>query len=84
MLIYLRPLLNRLKSIDEEGSILLDNSAVLFGSGMKDGNGHIRGNLALVLAGKAQGKLSPGSHINLPNQPLCNLHYTLAQKCIKR
>lgn len=73
-------LLNRLKSIDEEGSSLLDNSAVLFGSGMKDGNGHVRGNLPIVLAGKAQGKLKTGSHIKLKKQPLSNLHLTLGQK----
>jgi len=73
-------LMNRLKAIDEGGSNILDNSVILFGSSMKDGNGHKRNNLPLVLGGKGQGKLNPGSHIKLKNQPLKNLHYTIGEK----
>jgi len=73
-------LLNRLKSIDEEGSSLLDNSIVLFGSGMKDGNGHIGNNLPILLAGNGQGQIKTGRHIRVDSQPLANLHFTIAQK----
>ncbi|MFC5051430.1 DUF1552 domain-containing protein [Rubritalea spongiae] len=73
-------LIDRLKGIDEGGSSLFDNSILLYGSGMKDGNGHKTKNLPLVVAGHGQGQIKTGSHLQLPSQPLSNLHYTLAQK----
>lgn len=73
-------LLNRLKSIDEGNGSLLDNSIVLYGSGMKDGNGHKQNNLPILLAGNGQGAIKTGRHIKLKSQPLSNLHLTLAQK----
>lgn len=73
-------MLERMKSIDEDGASLLDNSIVLYGSGMKDGNGHKRGNLPILLAGSGQGSLKPGRHINTGQQPLANLHLSIAQK----
>jgi len=73
-------LIKRLKSIDEGGTSILDNSLLLYGCGMKDGNGHIKNNLPLVLAGNAQGKLKTGNHINVKNQPMHNLHYTIGEK----
>ena len=45
-------LLKRMKEIDDGAGSMLDNSLVLYGSGMKDGNGHIKKNLPLVVAGK--------------------------------
>lgn len=72
--------LERMKSIDEDGSSLLDNSIVLYGSGMKDGNGHKKNNLPILIAGKGKGTIKPGRHINVRNQPLADLHLTLAQK----
>lgn len=73
-------LIDRLKGIDEGGSSLFDNSIMLYGSGMKDGNGHKTKNLPLVLAGHGQGKIKTGSHLQLKSQPLCNLHHTIAHK----
>ncbi|WP_435895777.1 DUF1552 domain-containing protein [Oceaniferula spumae] len=72
--------LERLKGIDEGGSSLLDNSVVLYGSGMKDGNGHKRNNLPIILAGGGQKQIPLGQHIKLPSQPLSNLHYTIGQR----
>lgn len=69
-----------MKSIDEGGSSLLDNSILLYGSGMKDGNGHKNYNLPILLAGKGKGTIKPGRHIDLGGQPLADLHLTLAQK----
>ncbi|MBK1856445.1 DUF1552 domain-containing protein [Verrucomicrobiaceae bacterium 5K15] len=73
-------LINRLKSIDEGGSNLLDNSIVFYGSAMKDGNGHKKNDLPVLLAGGGQGQLKQGRHVKLPAQPLSNLHYTIGQK----
>lgn len=72
--------LNRLKAIDEGGSSLLDNSIVFYGSGMKDGNGHKKDNLPILVAGKGKGTLNQGRHIKLKSQALSNLHFTIGQK----
>jgi hypothetical protein len=74
-------MIERMKGIDEGNGSLLDNTVLLYGSEMKDGNGHVRENLPIVLAGKGGGRLCSGQHIVLePNTPLANLHLTLAQK----
>ena len=56
-------LMEQLQKIDEGGSNLLENSVVLFGSGLKDGNGHVRSNLPILLGGHGAGSLNPGRHI---------------------
>jgi hypothetical protein len=74
-------MLGKMKRIDEGDGSLLDNTVVLYGSEMKDGNGHVRTNLPIVLAGRGRGLLDPGRHVVLdPHTPLANLHLTLAQK----
>jgi hypothetical protein len=74
-------LLNKMKQIDESDGSLLDHTIVLYGSEMKDGNGHIRTNLPILLAGQGSGRLKTGRHVALaPHTPLANLHLTLAQK----
>lgn len=56
-------MLDRMASIDERRSSLLDNSLVLFGSGMKDGNAHESVNVPTALFGNPGGKLETGRHI---------------------
>ncbi len=74
-------LLDRMKQVDEGNGSLLDNTIVLYGSSMKDGNGHIRTDLPLVLAGRGGGSLKPGRHIvEKQATPMANLHLTIAQK----
>jgi len=74
-------LIDRMKRIDEGNGSLLDNTMVLYGSEMKDGNGHVREDLPIILAGRAGGRLDAGRRIvAAPNTPLANLHLTLAQK----
>lgn len=68
-------MLGRMKAIKEGDGTLLDNSMVLFGSGMKDGNAHSPYNLPVLLAGKAGGTLATGRHlIYEPKTPLCDLY----------
>ncbi len=56
-------LLTKLDALpDGEGS-LLDNSLILYGSGMSDGNEHNHGPLPVVLAGRAGGALEGGRHL---------------------
>ena len=41
---------------------------VLYGSGMKDGNGYKQENLPILVAGKRNGIINPGRHLHLPNR----------------
>jgi hypothetical protein len=67
--------LNRLKSLDEGGTSLLDNSMVMFGCGIKCGNRHLEENLPIALAGRGKGTLRPGRRIRAAAKtPLCNLY----------
>ena len=70
--------LGRMRSLDEGGRSLLDNSMVMFGSSLKDGNRHDNENLPLILAGRAKGKLKPGRRVRYAEKtPLCNLYLTM-------
>ena len=70
--------LDRMRSLDEGGSTLLDNSMVMFGSSLRDGNVHDPSNLPLILAGRAKGALRPGRRLrSRPDTPLCNLYLAM-------
>lgn len=60
-------LLSKMKAVQEPDGTLLDNSVVLFASGISDSNLHDTLNLPVLLAGKAGGKLRPGRHIVYKN-----------------
>lgn len=73
-------LLSRMKEIQEGERTLLDNSMVMFGSSISDGNAHSPVNVPTVLAGRAGGKIAPGRHLDCKNDgftPLCNLFVTM-------
>src|SRR5581483_7919625 len=56
-------LLRKLRHMKEGEGSVLDNSMILFGSALNDGNKHDPHNLPLVLAGRAGGKLTTGQHL---------------------
>jgi hypothetical protein len=71
-------LLRKLRDIKEGDRTLLDNSMVLFGSGLRDGNSHSPVNLPIILGGRAGGRLAAGQHIVYgPNSPLSNLYVSM-------
>ncbi|MCF6310971.1 MAG: DUF1552 domain-containing protein [Verrucomicrobiales bacterium] len=74
-------LLDKMSAVDEGNGSLLDNSVVLFGSGMKDGNGHVPNDLPLLLAGGAGGRLKHGRKVieHPAGTPHANLLLSLAQ-----
>jgi hypothetical protein len=73
--------LNRMKSLDEGGKSLLDNSMIMFGASIKDGNRHLEENLPLLLAGRGKGTLRPGRRLRAPvKTPLCNLYLSLRDR----
>jgi hypothetical protein len=74
-------MLEKMQSIREGECTLLDNSMVLFGAGMRDGNAHDPHNLPLVLAGRAGGTITSGRHIlYAKNTPLCNLYQSMLSR----
>ncbi|PQO35494.1 DUF1552 domain-containing protein [Blastopirellula marina] len=73
-------LLEKLRSIPEGESNVLDNSAILFGSALRDGNSHSPHDLPLLVGGKAGGRLKQGQHIaQTRDNPMSNLLLTLLQ-----
>jgi len=77
-------MLDKMKAIDEgNGTTLLDNTAVLFGSTMADGNAHDGDHLKLILAGGKSMGIQGGrslTYTKLEDRRLCNLHLDLAQR----
>lgn len=77
-------LLDRMKAIDEgDGTTLLDNTALLFGSTMADGNIHDGDHLRLLVAGGTAMGIKGGRSVHydkLDDRRLCNLHLDLARR----
>ncbi len=70
--------LEKLNATREGNGTLLDNSLVLFGSGMGNPNVHDHVNLPIIVAGGAAGKVKGGRHIKYTQPaPLANLHLTM-------
>ncbi len=68
-------LADKLKHMPEGDSNVLDNSLVLFGAGLRDGNSHSPHNLPILVAGKAGGRVRSGVHASYqPDTPLSNLY----------
>ena len=71
-------LLRKLRDMKEEESSVLDNSMILFGGGIRDGNKHDPHNLPIVVGGKAGGRLATGQHLSYtPDTPLANLYLSM-------
>ena len=63
-----------------EGSVL-DNSLVLFGGGISDGNRHNHENLPILLAGRGGGTVETGRLLRTPAEtPLCNLYLSMLDR----
>ncbi len=71
-------LLARLRSIQEGDKTLLDNSMIMCGSSLSDGNKHDPNNLPILLGGKGGGRIQSGRHLaSSANTPLCNLYVSM-------
>ncbi|MEW6304170.1 MAG: DUF1552 domain-containing protein [Verrucomicrobiota bacterium] len=62
---------------DVDGKSLLDNSMVVYCSGLSDGNRHRHDDLPVVVAGRGGGLLHPGRHVNLGRAPMTNFYVTM-------
>jgi hypothetical protein len=73
--------LDKLKAVKEGGGSLLDNCAVVFGSGLADGNRHAHHDLPILLAGRGGGTIKSGQSLEFKTKtPLCNLFVSLADR----
>jgi hypothetical protein len=71
-------LLNRLRAIQEGERTLLENSMILCGSSLSDGNRHDPDNLPILLGGNGGGRIRSGRHLaSSRNTPLCNLYLAM-------
>jgi len=81
-LFYVSRLAYFLKKLNDKkvnGTSLLEQSMVMYGSGISDGNRHSNDNLPILLAGHAGGKLSPGYHREYKKQPMTNLFLNMLE-----
>jgi Protein of unknown function (DUF1552) len=74
-------LLAAMSAAKDGDASLLDRSAVVYGSGISDGNRHNHDDLPILVAGRLGGSLSPGKHVRYASQtPLCNLYLALLDR----
>jgi hypothetical protein len=74
-------LVDKLRSLKEGQTSVLDNSMILFGATIRDGNKHDIKNLPLLVAGRGGGTIRPGRRLRAePDTPLCNLHLALLHR----
>lgn len=58
---------------DVDGKSLLDNSMIVYGGAIADGNRHTHANLPVILAGSAGGQIATGRYRQCSAQPMANL-----------
>jgi hypothetical protein len=74
-------LLDKLKATSDGDGTLLDNSMIVYGSALADGNQHQHFNLPTVVAGRGRGTLRPGRHVHLKDEtPIANLFVSMFDK----
>jgi len=73
--------LDKLSKISEAEGTLLDNSMIVYGSGIGDGNAHNHDNLPILLAGRGRGTIASGLHLKTDKEtPLNNLYLSLLDR----
>jgi len=73
--------LGKLKETPEGGGSLLDNSMIMYGSGLSDGNRHKHDDLPIILAGRGGGTIKSGRHVVIrEGAPLNNLFLSMLDR----
>lgn len=71
-------LLRKLHAMKEGSRSVLENSMILFGSALSDGNSHNPHRLPLVVAGRAGGRIASGQHlVYSDDSPAANLYVSM-------
>jgi hypothetical protein len=72
--------LEKLRATRDGDGTLLDHSAILYGSGLSDGNLHKSTDLPILLVGGGSGRVKGGRHVGYPmDTPLTNLHLSMLE-----
>ncbi len=73
--------IEKMKSIKEGDSTLLDNSMIVYGAGLADGNRHTHEDLPTLIAGRGGNYFKPGRRIVYRKEtPMCNLFLTMMDR----
>ena len=73
-------ILGRMKAIKEGNGSMLDNTLIVYGAGISDGDAHNHNNLPILLAGRGGG-LKTGQHYRFDNYtPMNNLFITMLDR----
>ena len=71
----------RLKNTQDGEGSLVDNSMIVYGAGLADGNSHIHSDLPTVLVGRAGGYIKSGRRVVYCKEtPVCNLFLTMMDR----
>jgi hypothetical protein len=73
-------LIQKMKAVREGEGTLLDNSMMMYGSGLAWGRLHNRDNLPILLAGGGGGTLQGGRHEDYGGTPLADLYLSLLER----
>ena len=82
---YMQQLAYLLKKLDElkdpDGSSVLDNSMIVYGCAIGDGNRHNHDDLPIIVAGGGGGSLTPGRHVDFGTDvPMTNLYLSMLDR----
>lgn len=71
----------RLKDTQDVDGSIVDNSMIVYGAGLADGNSHIHSDLPTLVVGRAGGSIKPGRRIVYRKEtPMCNLYLTMMDR----
>lgn len=70
-----------LKNTQEPGGSILDNSMIVYGAGLSDGNAHLHHDLPTMIAGRGGDFIKPGKRIMFRKEtPMCNLFLAMMDR----
>jgi hypothetical protein len=73
--------IEKMKATKEGDSSLLDNSMIVYGAGLSDGNRHLHEDLPTLVAGRGGNFIKPGRRIVYRKEtPMCNLFLTMMDR----
>ena len=71
----------KLKATKEGDSTLLDNSMIVYGAGLSDGNRHLHEDLPTLIAGRAGNYIKTGRRVVYRREtPMCNLYLSMMDR----
>ncbi|MBI1353433.1 MAG: DUF1552 domain-containing protein [Acidobacteria bacterium] len=73
--------IEKLASIQEGDGTLLDNSMIVYGAGLSDGNAHTHHDLPTLIMGRGAGTISPGRRVLYRREtPMTNLYVSMMDR----